>query len=117
MLRCRSSLAVGAHGEDTEAHRRWARLAAWAVAKPASVTCQELVEAAFGIGKLGGFFGGHGQIGAAQAAEKAGEETLLEQIDGGLPVVLAGHGELIEVAASLSAGKDELIAEKERTPR
>src|SRR5205807_5379406 len=39
---------------------------------------------------------------------------LLEQIDGLPPVLLAAHGELIEVAADMSGGKDELAGKRPR---
>src|SRR5438128_9762124 len=66
---------------------------------------QELVEAAVGVGIIGGFVGGHGEVCPAQAAEKTREKALLEKVDGGFPVGLAGRGQLIEITANLTSRK------------
>ena len=76
---------------------------------------QQSIEAAVDVGKTGRFLGGHGQVGAADACEKAGQKALLEEIDGSGPVLLAGDGELVEVAAGLAGGKDELAGERLRS--
>src|ERR1019366_5316188 len=55
-----------------------------------------------------------GQIDTPHAAEERTEETLFQKVDGGRPVLLAGHGELVEVSARQPAWKDELIGERGR---
>src|SRR5262249_34870827 len=59
-------------------------------------------EATFEIGKAGRFLRRQSQISAAQAAKEGRQEPLFEQLDRFLPVLLADHGELVEVAAGLS---------------
>ena len=73
---------------------------------------KELIEAAILIGKTGGFLSGSGEVGAAQAAQKTRKETLLEQTDGLGPVLHADHGQLVEIAAGESGGKDEGSGER-----
>jgi hypothetical protein len=100
--------AVGADRHDAEAYS--ARLSAklGRVKNLRGNFRQETVQAAVSVRKAGRFLGGQGKIGTADAREKAGEKALLEEVDCTRPVLLAGHGELIEVAARLAGRKDKL---------
>src|SRR5262245_25182884 len=72
----------------------------------------ELIEAAFEIRKRGRLLRSHGEIDAAHAAEEGAEEALAKEVHGRGPVLLARHGELIEVATRKAVRKDEGIRER-----
>src|SRR5262249_19341759 len=73
---------------------------------------KKLIEPAVGVGKSRRLQGGHGQVSAAQATQKRSQESLFEHVQGGLPVVLAGQGKLVEVLADLAAREYELIGKR-----
>src|SRR5262249_29976076 len=58
------------------------------------------------VGEGGRLLGGHRQVDTTEAAEEVAEEALLQQLPGGVPVTLAGQGQLVEVAAGPARGGD-----------